>query len=111
LTAPHLADSLFRKTFDVDRSLFTQPWVSVPAHLMAANKDMIEVPVMINGRKRGIITINPALNDNELEQKFLAGPRDYLQEQFRAAAVQKVIIVRDRANDNKPKMVNLVLEQ
>lgn len=109
LTAPHLADHLFRNTFGVEQSLFTQPWIDVPDHLLASHKNTIEVPVMINGRKRGMVEINPAHNDNELQQQFMAGPRDYLQEQFRNATVQKVIIVRDRANDNAPKLINLVL--
>lgn len=106
LTAPHLADVLFRRTFNIDQSLFSQPWIHVNADCLASNNIDLQIPFAINGKKRGMHSVSSVANDDEICDSVITSQDTTLQRAFREAAINKIIIVRDK--NSVPKLINIV---
>ncbi|MFO0967877.1 MAG: class I tRNA ligase family protein [Gemmataceae bacterium] len=95
--APHLAEELWRALGEKE-TLAYHAWPSYDPALLKA--DVIEVPVQVNGKLRGKVTVAPDLDPKALEQAALADEkvRGFLE----GKQVKKVIVVPG-------KLVNLVV--
>jgi len=95
--APHLAEELWRR-LGHDRSLARGPFpVADPAYLV---EDMVEYPVQVNGKKRGLITVAADAEADALEAAALA--EEKVLAFLAGATPKKVIVVPGR-------LVNLVV--
>ncbi len=94
--APHLAEELWSRLHaafgERAPSLSHAPWpVFDPAHLV---EDTLEIPVQVNGKLRGHITVMRGTSDAEIERQALACER--AQPWLAQKTVKKVIIVPNR---------------
>jgi len=95
--APHLAEELW-STLGESRTLAYEDWPTYdPAFLKV---DAIEVPVQVNGKLRGKVTVTPDLDQAALEKVALADPK--VQAALEGKKIKKVIVVPG-------KLVNLVV--
>ena len=60
----------------------------------AARAEEIEIPVQVNGKLRGHVTVAPGTADGELETLALADTN--VQAHVRGKTIRKVVIVKDR---------------
>lgn len=98
LTAPHLADTLWREKTELNTSLFVQPWVSVAPELRQMDTSLVRVPVMIEGKKRGEFDVQNVRDDEAVITQLKAGPEsERLNEIFNGIVYDKVVIVRDKS--------------
>lgn len=96
--APHLAEELWA-ALGHSTSLAYEPW---PEFNEALTKESeIEVPLQVNGKLRGKVTVPAGTNEADLEQA--ARNHERLQELLGGKSIVKVIVVRDR-------MVNFVVK-
>ncbi len=95
--APHLAEELWQ-TLGGTATLAYEPWPTYDASLLVA--ESVEVPIQINGKVRGKITIAPGLDKAALETAALAD--DKIKALLDGKAIKKVIAVPS-------KMVNIVI--
>lgn len=95
--APHLAEELWQ-TLGGAKTLAYEPWPGYDESLLKA--DTIEVPVQINGKVKGKLTIAAGLDKAALEAAALAD--DKVQAQIGGKPIKKVIVVPG-------KMVNIVV--
>lgn len=109
LSAPHISDVLFRNTFKIDQSLFSQPWIQVRPDCLVSNRPDIHVPVTVNGKKRGIYPVSKLANDNEIREQITASEDSVLQRAFSGAVIDKVIVIRDK--HQAPKLINVVTKE
>lgn len=107
LSAPHLSDVLFRNTFKIDQSLFHQPWIKVAPDLLISNSADIQVPVAVNGKKRGMISVSKGANDSEIHERIVDSQSPDLKRVFNGVSPDRVIVVRDR--QEIPKLINVVI--
>jgi leucyl-tRNA synthetase len=95
--APHLAEELWSVLGHAD-TLAYEPW---PAHEESLLKeDVIEVPVQINGKLRGKVTVPPDIDESSLRSTALADER--IAALVAGKEIRKVIIV-------PRKLVNIVV--
>jgi leucyl-tRNA synthetase len=89
--APHAAEELWEQYGHADM-LAAARWPQVDAE--AAKAEQIVVPIQVNGKVRGRLTVEPEIDDAALERLALAEPgvQPYLQ----GKTVQKVVIARGR---------------
>ena len=59
-----------------------------------AKAEEIEIPVQVNGKLRGHVTVAPGTADPELEKLALADSN--VQAHVRGKTIKKVVIVKDR---------------
>jgi len=59
-----------------------------------ARAEAIEIPVQVNGKLRGHVTVAPGTADGELEKLALADTN--VQAHVRGKTIRKVVIVKDR---------------
>jgi leucyl-tRNA synthetase len=95
--APHLAEELWH-AFGSTTTLAYEPWPSYDANLLKA--DTIEVPVQINGKLRGKLTVAADISKDALEQAALNDEK--IKSQLEGKIVRKVIVVPG-------KLVNIVV--
>lgn len=108
LTAPHLADTLYRDTFATPECLFKQPWIEVEPELLKYTPSEIKIPVMVGGKKRGEIALSPAANDDDIKAVISGTDNPVLRNAFNGSAIGNIIVVRD-AKTTLPKLANVVL--
>ncbi len=89
--APHLAEECWA-TLGGDGMVANQPWPTYDENLTI--DDQITVPVQINGKKRGDLTIARAADQSEVEAAALA--LDFVQKALEGRAPRKVIVVPQR---------------
>ena len=95
--APHLAEELWRR-LGHDTSLAHGPFpVADPRYLV---EDTVELPVQVNGKVRGRITVPAVADADALEAAALADAK--VQEFLAGATPKKVIVVAGR-------LVNIVV--
>ncbi len=96
--APYLAEQMWE---DLGRTgpVFKQPWPQFDADLAA--EDALDIPVQVNGKLRGRLTVAPGTPPAELERLALADAK--IQPFLAGKQVVKVIVVPD-------KLVNIVVK-
>jgi leucyl-tRNA synthetase len=95
--APHLAEELWR-ALGHDKSLAYEPWPAFDEAL--TREEEIEVPVQINGKLRGKITVPAEVDQKTLEKTALA--EDKIRALLEGKNIKKVIVV-------PKKLVNIVV--
>jgi leucyl-tRNA synthetase len=93
--APHIAEELWARLGGAG-SVHDQPWPEVDAEQAAAT---IALPVQVDGRLRGHITVAAGAGADEIRAAALAQPK--VQEAIAGRQIQRVVVVRGR-------MVNVV---
>ena len=94
---PHLAEELWEMLGHTE-PLTRAAWPKFVPELAA--EDQIEVPIQVNGRLKGRITVEAGLSKEELEKRALADPK--IAQLLDGQRVIKVVVVPD-------KLVNLVV--
>jgi leucyl-tRNA synthetase len=89
--APHTAEELWEQ-FGHSGTLTHAPWPKFDAQ--AAQADELEIPVQVNGKVRGRVTVPPDIGDEELQQVALANPT--VQPHVQGKLVKKVVIAKGR---------------
>ena len=89
--APHTAEELWH-VIGHDTGLVAATWPAFDA--AAAKADEIEVPVQINGKVRGRITVSPDAAEADLQAAALADPS--VQSHLAGKSVKKVVVVKGR---------------
>jgi leucyl-tRNA synthetase len=87
--APHLASELWEKLGQTGTSLLRHPWPKFDEAL--AREDQIEVPVQINGKLRGLITVPAEASREMLEAAARADEK--VQAALAGKTVVKVVVV------------------
>ncbi|HNS44213.1 MAG TPA: leucine--tRNA ligase [Alphaproteobacteria bacterium] len=109
LSAPHLSDVLFRNTFKVDQSLFHQPWIQVNPDCLVSKSADIQIPVTVNGKKRGMLSVPREASDDEIREGVINSQDSILKRIFDETTLGKVIVVRDKLK--APKLINVVTRE
>jgi leucyl-tRNA synthetase len=95
--APHIAEELWQ-ALGHSESLAHTPWPAYdPKHIQEST---VEIPVQINGKIRGRITVPVAAAEEEVKQAALADPR--VMKYVEGGSIRKMIIV-------PKKLVNIVV--
>jgi leucyl-tRNA synthetase len=89
--APHTAEELWEQFGHTD-TLSAARWPEFDAG--AARAEEIVVPVQVNGKLRGRLTVTPDITDEELEKQALADP--HVQAHIAGKTIRKVVIARGR---------------
>jgi leucyl-tRNA synthetase len=89
--APHTAEELWEQ-YGNEGGLAAARWPDYDAK--AAKAEEIEIPVQINGKVRGRVTVSPDVDDAELERVVLANPA--IQPYTQGKSIKKVIIAKGR---------------
>ena len=95
--APHVIEEWWEKAGEKP-SIFNAPWPSFSEE--AARTDVVEVPVQVNGKLRGLIRVPRGASKEELEKTALADAK--VQAFLAGKAPRRCVVVPD-------KLVNLVL--
>jgi leucyl-tRNA synthetase len=89
--APHMAEELWERLGHPD-GVTAAGW---PAWDEAAAKDeAVEIPVQVNGKVRGRVTVGAGASDAEIEAAALAAPQ--IKPQLDGRTIAKVIVARGR---------------
>ena len=97
--APHLAEELFAKANpEAGRSIAYEPWPEFDEALLV--EDTIEVPIQVNGKLRGRLTVSQTATKDEIEA--LALKDEKVASFIEGKTIRKVIVV-------PKKLVNLVV--
>jgi leucyl-tRNA synthetase len=89
--APHTAEELWEQ-YGHAGTLAATRWPQFDAE--AAKADEIEIPVQVNGKVRGRVTVPPEIGDGDLEAIALANPT--VQPYTQGKTVKKVVIAKGR---------------
>lgn len=89
--APHLSEELWR-LFGHDSLVARGPWPVLDESILA--RATISLPVQVNGRLRGTITISPGQDQTSIEEQARQLPN--VQRHLQERSVQKVVYVGDR---------------
>ncbi|MFL5328008.1 MAG: leucine--tRNA ligase [Gemmataceae bacterium] len=95
--APHIAEELWQALGGTE-SLAYEPWPQYDVSLLRS--DMIEVPVQVNGKLRGRLTISADADEKAIEAAALADEK--VQSHIAGKQIKKIIIA-------KGKLVNFVV--
>lgn len=106
LTAPHLAEAIWRDKVSPQQSLFSTAWPVIDPAVYREDHQQVSVPFMINGRKRGELLLTQQQDDSLVLAELTQLPNDaLLHAVFNGKAMMKPIIVRDKATQ-KIKLLN-----
>jgi leucyl-tRNA synthetase len=89
--APHMAEELWQQ-FGHAGDLSSASWPVFDEE--AAQAEQIEIPIQVNGKVRGRLTVSPEASDAELERLALADAS--VQPYTRGKTVKKVVIAKGR---------------
>ena len=89
--APHAMEELWQMYGHSD-GLAGAVWPAFDAAVAKAEE--VEIPVQVNGKLRGHVTVAPGTADPELEKLALADPN--VQAHVRGKTIKKVVVVTDR---------------
>jgi len=89
--APHLAEELWARLGN-DAALLTHPWPQHNESLL--QQALLTIPVQVNGRVRGQLTVQPGLSQKEVET--MAAQMENVAKFLDGAEISKVIFVADR---------------
>lgn len=88
---PHLAEEIWAKLGNATM-IAVKPWPQFDASLVA--DDEVTMPVQINGKRRGEISVAKSLDAAAIEEMVLA--LDFVQNQLQGNAPKKIIVVPNR---------------
>jgi leucyl-tRNA synthetase len=94
--APHISEELWQ-ALDHSESLAQAPWPAFDTKYI--QESMIELPIQINGRVRGRITVPVDAGNQDIERLALSDPR--VKKYLEGSSVRKVIVV-------PKKLINIV---
>ena len=97
--APHTAEELW-EALGYEDGLAAAKWPEFDAKV--ARADEMVIPVQVNGRVRGRVTVAADISDEELQRAALADPA--VQTHVAGKSVKKVVVARGR-------LVSVVVEQ
>lgn len=109
IIAPHISDSLWRDVYDNKKSLFAERWVDVDTDSLENVKENMNLPIMINGKRKGQVSINNDFSDNDIIENIEGIEDEKLQSAMPPLPLRKYIIVRDKSS-KEPKMANVVID-
>ncbi|MDO8679465.1 MAG: leucine--tRNA ligase [Acidobacteriota bacterium] len=89
--APHTMEELWQ-IYGHSEGLIAASWPAFDAEIARAEE--IEIPVQVNGKLRGHVTVAPGMPDPELEKLALADSN--VQAHVAGKTIKKVVIVKDR---------------
>ena len=89
--APHTMEELWQMYGHQD-GLIAARWPAFDAEIAKAEE--LEIPVQVNGKLRGVVTVPPGISDAELERLALADAN--VQAHIAGKTVKKVVIVKSR---------------
>ncbi|MCD6415991.1 MAG: leucine--tRNA ligase [Planctomycetes bacterium] len=89
--APHICEELWVRLGN-EPSVFEQPWPGFDEE--AARADLVELPVQVNGRVRGHVTVERDADEESVRQAALNAPN--VQECLEGKDVRKFIVVPNR---------------
>jgi leucyl-tRNA synthetase len=89
--APHTAEELWEQ-YGHAETLAAATWPAFDAE--AAKAEEIVIPVQVNGKLRGRLTVAPDVNDGDLERLALAEPS--VQPYVQGKTIRKVVIAQGR---------------
>jgi len=95
---PHIAEELWTEHLDKPYSIHQQPWPQVDE--AATKEDSIEIPVQVNGKLRGKVTVPADASEEDIKAAALA--TDGAQKHMEGKEPRKVIVVPG-------KLVNIVV--
>jgi leucyl-tRNA synthetase len=96
--APHMAEELWKLTDESAQSIHLSQWPAVNSEILKSNK--IELPIQVNGKHRGDITVSKDISEAELKPLVLA--HENIQKYLEGKEPKKFIYVQGR-------IVNLVI--
>jgi len=88
---PHMMEELWQM-YGHAEGLIAADWPSFDAEVAKAEE--LEIPVQVNGKLRGVVTVPPSITDAELERIALADAN--VQAHIAGKTVRKVVIVKSR---------------
>ncbi len=94
--APHLAEEIWRTVLEIDTSIVLAAWPDFDPAKLA--DDTVELPVQVNGKLRGRITVAK----DAVKEDVLAQAKAAVADQLEGKTIRKEIVVPNR-------MVNLVV--
>jgi leucyl-tRNA synthetase len=89
--APHTAEELWEQ-YGHAGTLAATRWPQFDAE--AARAEEVEIPVQVNGKVRGRVTVAPDISEQELERAALANPA--VQPYTQGKSIKKVVIAKGR---------------
>ena len=88
---PHLAEEIWTQLGN-SSMLCAEPWPQFSAELVADNE--VVLPVQINGKRRGEISVAKSADNNTIEELVLS--LDFVQNHLQGKAPKKIIVVPNR---------------
>jgi leucyl-tRNA synthetase len=98
--APHLAEELWQ-ALGHSNTLAYEPWPQVDQQWL--QEDSVEVPVQINGKLRGKLTVDTAVAKNQAALEAAARADEKIAELLAGKTIVKVVVVPGR-------LVNFVIK-
>jgi leucyl-tRNA synthetase len=95
--APHISEELWQ-AMGHSESLAYAPWPAFDPQYI--QESTVEVPIQINGKVRGRITVPAGASKSEIEQAALADPR--VKKHIEGSSIQKLIVIPN-------KLINIVV--
>ena len=96
--APHFAEEIWHTPLGHKDSVHAQPWPEYDAALI--KEEEVEIPIQVNGKLRGRITVPADAGEDEIKEKALADEK--VKQHIAGKQVRKVILARGR-------LVNIVV--
>lgn len=90
--APHLTDELWQGVLKKKTSVHLQPWPSYTPALLVL--DEIQMPVQVNGKLRGVITIPAKAGQDEAQRRAVADPM--IAKHCEGVTIRKIIYIPGR---------------
>jgi len=85
--APHISSEMYEKVFNKD--ILNESWPQYEEKYLT--KDEIEIPIQVNGKLRGKITVSKDATEDEIKEKAKQAVKDYL-----TSEVKKIIYIPGR---------------
>jgi len=85
--APHISSEMYEKVFNKD--ILNESWPQYEEKYLT--KDEIEIPIQVNGKLRGKITVSKDATGDEIKEKAKQAVKDYL-----TSEVKKIIYIPGR---------------
>ncbi len=104
---PHMSDILWRECFQEKQSIFKEKWPNIDKPLIEAKMDKIAIPVTVNGKKRGELSVNVKASNDEIEKSIMETQDDKVKSCRNALGPNvRIIVIRDKET-MLPKLINL----
>lgn len=102
--APHMSEELWQRLGHPE-TLAYEPWPAVDAALLVL--ESVPVVIQVNGKKRGLIEVDPAIDEDELQAAVIDAMSDTA---YKVTSEDRFITVRTQPK-NMPKLVNVIVKR